>query len=359
MKYASIFLLIMLPLMPASASNDDSSSRAIVSWAPQGIDSVFVDTDGKTITYSITTVESMTMNSLTLDGASVSGIVNENTFSYTRTWDNRSIGFHTLIYNGSNNHSQTAFRWYVSVYDQYGGGNLFEVINDVLDDHAVDVKVRMLEYTIEKHGSKSSFTAKSVNRIHNEMAGQQNSSETLGMEFRKGDITLQQYISSLEQIRKSTRNNIKLAKKMEKIAGELLKDEKLVQDFTKISEKDDSRGEEHAKARGNDKEKGATEGSDNNRVESNIGDHQGNSGNSGGSSGNSGSANSGNSGGNSGNSGGGNSGNSGGNSGNSGGGNSGNSGGNSGNSGGGNAGNSGNSGNSGGGNSGNGGDGSG
>jgi hypothetical protein len=183
MKFRSIILLVtlivMLPLSSAGASDIDSlgSSRAgILSWSPPVVNYVYVnDTVNRTVTYSITISGQMAENNWTLDRAPVNGIIMGNTISYVHTWSKRDAGFHTLIYGGSKNHVQTAFRWYVNVYEtgQYGGGNLFDAIDDVLENHATDIKIRMLKYTIEKHGSGSNLTAIRIKRLHDEIAGQQ------------------------------------------------------------------------------------------------------------------------------------------------------------------------------------------
>lgn len=209
-----VTLIVMLPLSSAGASDIDAwgnSSASILSWSPPVVDYVYVnDTVNRTVTYSITTSGQITENNWTLDGAPVNGIIMGNTISYTHTWDKKDAGFHTLTYGGSKNNTQIAFRWYVNVYEtgQYGGGNLFDVIDDVLENHATDVKIRMLKYTIEKHGSGSNLTAIRIKRLHDEIAGQRNL---------------------------DTKYNIKLAKELAKIARDDMKDEGLADEFNKLS----------------------------------------------------------------------------------------------------------------------------
>ncbi len=235
-----VTLIVMLPLSSAGASDIDTwgSSRAsILSWSPSVVDYVYVnDTVNRTITYSITTSGQMTENNWTLDGAPVNGIIMGNTISYIHTWDKKDAGFHTLIYGGSKNNAQIAFRWYVNVYEtgQYGGGNLFDVIDDVLENHATDIKIRMLKYTIEKHGSGSNLTAIRIKRLQDEIAGQ-----------RSLDI----------------KYNIKLAKEVAKIARDDMKDEGLADEFSKLSEiKSGWEKEENGTETDNEKETGTDNG---------------------------------------------------------------------------------------------------
>ncbi len=227
MRYRTVILLVtlivMLSLSSAGASDVDflgSSRASILSWSPNVVDYVYVnDTVSRTVTYSITTSGLIEENNWTLDGVPVNGIIIGNTISYVHTWDKRDAGFHTLTYRGSKNHVQTAFIWYVNVYEtgQYGGGNLFDVIDDVLENHVTDIKIRMLKYTIEKHGSGSNLTAIRIKRLYNEIAGQR----------------------SLD-----AKYNIKLAKEVAKIARDDIKDEGLANEFNKLSEIESGRGKE-------------------------------------------------------------------------------------------------------------------
>jgi len=218
-----VTLLVMLSLSSAGASGIDSwgsSQASILSWSPPVVGNVYVnDTVSRTITYSVTTSGQIAENNWTLDGAPVKGTIMGNTISYVHTWSKRDAGFHTLIYGESKNHTQAAFRWYVNVYEtgQYGSGNLFDVIDDVLENHVTDVKIRMLKYTIEKHGSGSDLTAIRIKRLYNEISGQR----------------------SLD-----AKHNAKLAKEVAKIARDDMKDEGLADEFNKLSEIESGRGKE-------------------------------------------------------------------------------------------------------------------
>lgn len=258
MKYTELLLLAaaLALLFPAGASSIENVS--ILSWYPQVVDYVYVnDTVNETITYSITTAEPMKLNNWTVDGGPVVGNFSDNTSSYTHTWYNENVGVHTVIYKGSNE-AQVEFRWYVNVYEigGYRGGSIFDIIDDALENHVTDIKIRMFKYKIAKHGANASFIAQKVNRLHDEIAKRQMSREALRLEFMAGNMTAQQYVAALKQAQRDAKSNIKLANEMAKIAKEDLKDEKLSKKFENISGVDDDRNKGKVKDNGKEKDKG-------------------------------------------------------------------------------------------------------
>jgi len=237
MKYAALLLLAaaLAPalFLPAGASSTENVS--ILSWYPQVVDYVYVnDTVNETITYSITTAEPMSLNNWTVDGVSVENV---NTAFYQHTWDNKSVGFHTVIYKG-NNSAQVEFRWYVNVYEigEYPGGSIFDIIDDALENHVTDIKIRMFKYKIAKHEGKAAYVAEKVNRLHDEIAKRQMTREALRHEFQAGNISAGEYVAALKQAQKDAKYNMKLAEEMAKVTREVLKDEKTSSDLERLSE---------------------------------------------------------------------------------------------------------------------------
>ncbi len=238
-------------------------NATLLSWSPQVVDYIYVnDTVSETIEYSITTAEAMTISNWSVDGALVAGDVDGNTYSHTHTWDNGSVGFHTVIFRGSNANTKVEFRWYVNVYeiDGYRGGSLFDVIDDALMNHVTDIKIRMFKHKIAKGGAKSAIAALKVNQLHDEIAKRQMTREALRMEFKAGNITVEQYVAALKQAQRDARFNSKLAKEMAKIAKEDLKDEESGKQLEKISEIETGKDKKEdaaikGKSRGKDKDK--------------------------------------------------------------------------------------------------------
>ena len=204
-------------------------NASLLSWSPQVVDYVYVnDTVSETIEYSITISEELTTFNWSVDGKPVTGDADDGTYSYEHTWDNDSVGFHTVILKGSNADTTIEFRWYVNVYEigGYRGGNLFDVIDDALENHVTDIKIRMFKYKIAKDGGKSAISAQKVNQLHDEIAKRQMTREALREEFKAGNISAGQYVAAIKQVQRDAKYNSKLAKDYAKIAKEELKDEK-------------------------------------------------------------------------------------------------------------------------------------
>jgi hypothetical protein len=209
----------------------------------------------ETIEYSITTVEEMTMFNWTVDGTPVTGYADGNTYYYEHTWNNSSrLGAHTIIFKGSNNDTMVEFRWYVNVYREgtYSGGDIFEIIDDALENHVTDIKIRMFKNKIAKHGGKSAIAAQKVNQLHNEIAKRQMTREALRAEFKAGNITSEEYAAAMKQVQRDAKYNSKLAKEYAKIAKEDMKDDESEKNFKKISSEIE---EENDKKKDNEKKK--------------------------------------------------------------------------------------------------------
>ena len=220
---------------------EKSKKATSLFWSPQVVDYVYVnETINETIEYTITTAEHMTENNWTVDGVPVTGHVLGNTSNYTHTWDNNSIGFHTVIYRGSNEFTQMEFRWYVNVYEigTYSGGSIFDIIDDALENHVADIKIRMFKQKIAKHEGVEYVTNK-VNVLHDEIAKRQMTREALRKEFKAGNISAKDYVSGIKQTQKDAKFNKKLAEMMGQITTENLGNEELGQELIDISGMED------------------------------------------------------------------------------------------------------------------------
>lgn len=216
-------------------------NATLLTWFPQVVDYVEVnDTLSETIEYSLTTVEEMTMFNWTVNGTPVTGYADGNTYYYEHTWNNSSrLGAHTIIFKGSNNDTRVEFRWYVNVYREgnySGGGDLFEIIDDALENHVTNIKIRMFKYKIAKGNGKSAYAAQKVNQLHDEIAKRQMTREALREEFKAGNISIQNYTAALKQAQRDAKYNSILAKEYAKIAKEDLKDVEAGKKLEKLSE---------------------------------------------------------------------------------------------------------------------------
>jgi hypothetical protein len=265
----------------ASGSNDNGSTQIIVwninvlekegkkknatilYWYPEVVDYVYVnDTVNETIEYSIITAEEMTLFNWTVDGKNVTGNASGNKYYYNHTWDNNSLtwdnnsrGAHTIIFKGSNNDT-IEFRWYVNVYrmgeKEHGSGSIFDIIDDALENHVTDIKIRLFKYKIAKHPGKSEIAAQKVNQLHDEIAKRQMTREALRDEFKAGNITDEDYTEAMKKVQREAKYNSKLAKEYAKISIEDLKDDKYEDDFKKISEMETKN--DKGKSKGNNKD---------------------------------------------------------------------------------------------------------
>lgn len=218
----------------------------ILSWHPQLVDYVYVnDTVSETVTYSVTTAEPVMTWNWTVDGVPAAGSAEGSTYSYTHTWDNRSVGFHTVIFKGNNTDSRVELRWYVDVYEtgKYSGRNIFEIIEDALDNQFIDIRIRMYRYHIAQHEGNAEIVAEKVNLLHDAIAKRQMTREALRLEFMAGNITVDEYVAALKQVQRDAKYDMKFAKQMAKIAKEDLKDEMLEKKLDEISEIDEDEKE--------------------------------------------------------------------------------------------------------------------
>ncbi len=189
-------------------------------WSPQVVDYVYVnDTINETITYSIITEEPMTEFNWTVDGIdeTVNGTINGKcNYSLQYTWDNQSLNprFHTVVFTGNNTESRVEFRWHVNVYDLefYKEGNIFDIMDDALEDHATEIKIRMFKRNMNKHNLGVDYFAQQVNRLHDENAKRQMTREALRKELKQGDITQKDYVDALKQAQIDAKNNSKRVK---------------------------------------------------------------------------------------------------------------------------------------------------
>lgn len=230
----------------------------ILSWRPQLVDYVSVnDTVSETITYSVTTAEPVMTRNWTVDGVPAAGSVEGSTYSYTHTYDNKSVGFHTVIFKGNNTDSRVELKWYVDVYElgEYTGDDIFKIMDEALDNHFIDLRIRMFRDHIAQHGGNAEIVAEKVNLLHDAIAKRQMTREALRLEFMSGNITVAEYVAALKQVQRDAKYDMKFAKQMAKIARDDLKDGKLEKKLDEISEIDEDEKEIKKKDEG-DKYKG-------------------------------------------------------------------------------------------------------
>ncbi|MDF1557889.1 MAG: hypothetical protein P1P80_06910 [ANME-2 cluster archaeon] len=234
----------------------------ILSWEPEQIvDYIYVnDTITETIEYSITTSEPMDEPTWTVDGIPVTGTVSGNTYSYTLTWDNKSIGApHKIIFTGDNDGSPVIFKWYVNVYeigDYSGGRDIFDIIDDALRNHATDVKIRMEKRKMHKMGDQGNeYLAQKVNRLHDEIDKRQSTRSALREDFKSGIISSEDYVAALQQAQIDAKYNKKLAQGYAKIAKDEMKNEKLSLELLNIlqTEEDLIESKDKGKHKGREK----------------------------------------------------------------------------------------------------------
>jgi hypothetical protein len=147
------------------------------------------------------------------------------------------VGAHTVSFKGNNSDTKVEFRWYVNVYREgtYSGGNLFDIIDEALDNHITDLKIRLFKYKVSKGNGKSDFAAQKVNQLHDEIAKRQMTREALRKEFQAGNITIEEYVAALKQVQRDAKYNSKLAKGYANIVKDN-KDNESEKEFKNISE---------------------------------------------------------------------------------------------------------------------------
>ncbi len=219
----------------------DTENGIILSWEPtQIVDYIYVnDTVTETIKYSITTSVPMDNPTWTVDGIPVTGNASGNTYSYTHTWDNQSIGSpHKIVFTGSYDNSLIVFKWYVNVYEIGSGrGNIFCIIDEALRNHAADVKIRMEKRKMHMMGDQANgYLAQKVNRLHDEIDKRQSTRAALLEDFKSGIISSEDYVAALQQAQTDAKFNQKVAQGYAKIAKDEMKNEKLSFELFNISQ---------------------------------------------------------------------------------------------------------------------------
>lgn len=223
--------MMMAFTLPASASS-------IVSWYPQVIEHIYVnDTVSETIEYSVTTSEQGVQSRWTVDGQPVDGGVNGSTYYYERTWDNRNRGFHTVNFNGNYSGAPVEFRWYVNVFEIGGHfeGSIFDVIDDSLNDHVLDIKVRMFMNGISSEDNQSEFAATKARQMQDAISTRQMKRESLSKEFKDGNIKFEDYVATIKQVQKEARFYMKLSTELAKITRSQLNNEEAGREFENFS----------------------------------------------------------------------------------------------------------------------------
>ncbi len=182
-----------------------------VDYSPQVVDYVYVnDTVNETINYWIITDELMTNVNWTVDGEDVIGSDGDgpNNYTFEHKWDNESIGLNTVIFTGVNESGfQVEFRWTVNVLhmDTYEDGeiindtNIFDIMDEALNRHVTDIKVRWFKFKVAKHEGNAELVADKVNQLHKEIAMRQMTREALREDYKAGNIDKDQYVAALKK----------------------------------------------------------------------------------------------------------------------------------------------------------------
>ena len=237
-------LSLVLPITASSAVSlnqgdipDISIKNNIISWYPQVIEYLYVnETKVETVEYSITFQEQMVESRWTLDGKSVDGSNDNNKNYFLHTWDEASRGFHTVAYEGITAGHKTEFKWYVNVYEIGGDdGSIFDVIGDMLENHAVELKIRRFSDQLSNNDDPAEFAAQNVRLLHDEISVRQMKRDVLDMDFRNGIITFEEYVAARKKVQAETRFYMKLAQEMAKIARNEFNNEELGKEFENFS----------------------------------------------------------------------------------------------------------------------------
>ena len=224
-------ITILFLSLPASASS-------IISWYPQVIEHIYInDTVNQTIEYSVTTSEKVTQDRWTVDGKPFEGGVDGNNYYYERTWDHQDRGFHTVNFNGNYSGTQIEFRWYVNIYEIGGhvDGSIFDVIDDSLDAHAIEIKIQMFRYAISGEDNYSEFTSRKARQMQDEITARQMKRESLTEKFKAGNIKFEEYAAAMKHVQRETRFYMKLSTELAKITRSQLNNEDLGREFENFS----------------------------------------------------------------------------------------------------------------------------
>lgn len=269
--------IIIWNIIVSEKDGKKRKNATIISWYPQVVDYIEVNsTLNEMIDYSITTFEEMTTYNWSVDGKPVIGYDDGSTYSYTHTWNNSSVGAHTVRFKGNNSDTKVEFRWYVNVYREgtYSGENFFDIIDEALSNHVTDLKIKMFKYKVTKGKGNSEYAAEKVNQLQNEIAKRQIIREALRKEFKAGNITIEEYVAAMKQVELDSKYKSKLAKGYANIAKDH-EDDESEKEFKKISEiekrEDQKEKEEKREEKSVEKEKNE-EG--NNKGKNNKNEHE-------------------------------------------------------------------------------------
>ncbi len=246
MTFIAALIMIYALSVPSYASSAvpqeqiDVKEQNLVpdSWYPQVIEYVYVnDTFNETIEYSITTSEQLTESRWTVEGQPVEGGTEGGKYYHKHTWDNMNRGLQTVIFKGSHGGSLIEFRWYVYVHEIGGNadGNIFDVIDDSIESHAIDINIRIFRYGISSKDDPFEFTAQKTRQMHDEIAAHQMKREELNVEFKAGNITFDEYVAAMKRVQKEVRFYMKLSKELANIARSELHNEELGREFENFS----------------------------------------------------------------------------------------------------------------------------
>jgi hypothetical protein len=218
--------------------NAQEKKNNIISWYPQVIEYLYVnETKVETVEYSITFQEQMAESRWTLDGHYVNGSNDNNKNYYLHTWDEASRGVHKVTYEGITAGHRTEFKWYVNVYEigGDGDGSIFDFISDMLENHAVELKIRRFRDQLSKNDDQVDFAAQNARWLHNKISEGQMKRELLDLDFRNANITFEEYVVARKKVQGETRYYMKITQQMAGIIRNEFNNEELGKEYENFS----------------------------------------------------------------------------------------------------------------------------
>ena len=238
-------LFMILALETAVSASDNASVADIQeqnitldSWHPQVIEYLYVnDTVNRTVRYSITTSEQLNSSFWTVDGEPVESGGDGSTYYHEHIWDNLNRGLHIVNFKGNSQKSLIGFQWYVNVHEIGGrvDGSIFDIIDDSIESHAIEINIYMFRFGILDENGRYGFVSQKARKIHDEIETRQMKRQALGLDFKSGNITFEEYVAAIKQVQKETRFYMRLSKEFANIIRSELNNEELAKEFENFS----------------------------------------------------------------------------------------------------------------------------
>jgi hypothetical protein len=125
--------------------------------------------------------------------------------------------------------------------------NIFNIIDDVIENHAADVSIRMFEFRIETNTENTEFVKNESLHLKEELSNIHKTREILENNLKSGAISHETYTASLTQNERMEKNAIKQVTEMASIIRQ--KNGELSNEFEKISKEKDDRSDDGRSAK--------------------------------------------------------------------------------------------------------------